>query len=128
TRVYLFPDSDTVLRASDAALRGMGLSAGKLWTLRRAGDAMRTGALDPATIEDLPSSEASRLLQGVKGIGPWTASVILLRGFGRLDVFPMNDSGVARNLAMASGDGATDVTRVLEKLGGQKGMLYYHLL
>lgn len=127
-RVYLFPDSERVLGASDDVLRGMGLSTGKLATLRRAADAMRSGALDSAAIEELPSSEAARLLQGIKGIGPWTASVILLRGFGRLDVFPMNDSGVARNLAMASGERAIDVVRVLGKLGEQKGMLYYHLL
>jgi DNA-3-methyladenine glycosylase II len=39
-------------------------------------------------LEDKPSPEAAKLLCRIKGIGPWTAAVILLRGLGRLDVFP----------------------------------------
>jgi DNA-3-methyladenine glycosylase II len=53
---------------------------------------------------------------------------MLLRGFGRLDVFPMNDSGVARNLSLSAGSTAADVAPVLETLDAQKGMLYFHLL
>ena len=63
-----------------------------------------------------------------KGIGPWTAAVIALRGFGRLDVFPMNDSGVARSLRELSGDPAVDADAILARLCHQRGMLYYHLL
>lgn len=64
----------------------------------------------------------------IKGIGPWTATVILLRGLGRLDVFPMNDSSVARNLTLVAGGIPFDVAATLEALGAQRGMLYYHLL
>jgi DNA-3-methyladenine glycosylase II len=128
TALYLFPSAERVLDASDDALRGMGLSTGKLATLRRAADAIDSGLLDEATIEELPSSEAAALLRGIKGIGPWTATVMLLRGFGRLDVFPMNDSGVARNLSLATGETEANVAPVLDALGAQKGMLYFHLL
>lgn len=126
--LYLFPDAERVLGSSDDALRGMGLSANKLATLRRAAEAIDSARLDAATIEELPSSEAATLLRSIKGIGPWTATVILLRGFGRLDVFPMNDSGVARNLSLATGDTEANVAPVLQTLGPQKGMLYFHLL
>jgi DNA-3-methyladenine glycosylase II len=126
--LYLFPAAESVLAASDDVLRGMGLSANKLATLRRAAEAIDSGQLDAATIEELPSSEAATLLRGIKGIGPWTATVILLRGFGRLDVFPMNDSGVARNLSLATGEPEANMGPVLEALGPHKGMLYFHLL
>jgi DNA-3-methyladenine glycosylase II len=126
--VYTFPSAERVLDADDDTLRAMGLSGGKLATLRRAAHAITTGTIDAATIEKLPSPEAAALLRGIKGIGPWTASVILLRGLGRLDVFPMNDSGVARNLALAAGGAAPDVEKALDALGAQRGMLYYHLL
>ncbi len=63
-----------------------------------------------------------------KGIGPWTAAVVALRGFGRLDLFPMNDSGAARNIKALSGDPNIAIEGVVEKLGEQRGMLYYHLL
>ena len=57
-----------------------------------------------------------------------TAAVILLRGLGRLDVFPSNDTSVARNLALIGGSAPMDVGTVLEVLGPDRGMLYYHLL
>ncbi|HST07140.1 MAG TPA: hypothetical protein VLJ83_03170, partial [Gemmatimonadaceae bacterium] len=74
------------------------------------------------------SPDAIGLLREIKGIGPWTATVILLRGLGRLDVFPMNDSSVTRNLALVSSSEPIDVESVLDSLRPQQGMLYYHLL
>jgi len=36
-----------------------------------------------------------------KGIGRWTAEVVLIRGLGRLDVFPAGDLAVMKRLAPA---------------------------
>ncbi|MGA8026859.1 MAG: hypothetical protein WB992_06905 [Bryobacteraceae bacterium] len=47
---------------------------------------------------------------------------------GPLDVFPMNDSSVARNLAFVAGAVPLDIDHVLTALGPERGMLYYHLL
>jgi DNA-3-methyladenine glycosylase II len=127
-RLYRFPSLGQVLNAQESLLRGAGLSAGKLATLRRVAEALGAGALDEAQLEKLPSPDAAALLRNIKGIGPWTAVVILLRGLGRLDVFPANDTSVARNLTLVGGSGPRDVTAVLEALGPERGMLYYHLL
>jgi DNA-3-methyladenine glycosylase II len=126
--VYAFPTAESFQDVSDDVLLAAGLSANKLATLRRVADALRSGMLDEATLEALPSSDAAELLCRIKGIGPWTATVILLRGLGRLDVFPMNDSSVARNLAFVAGSIPLDIDRALSALGPQRGMLYYHLL
>lgn len=115
-------------RANDGPLSAAGLSAGKLATLRRVGDALLSGTLDEAMLEERPSPDAVELLCRIKGIGPWTATVILLRGLGRLDVFPMNDSSVVRNLAFIAGSAPVNIEEVLGALGPQRGMLYYHLL
>ena len=128
-RHYLFPSAASFLRADHALLRAAGLSLGKLATLRRVGEALAAGTLDEAMLEELPSPDAAALLGGIKGIGPWTAAVILLRGLGRLDVFPMNDTSVARNLVFVAGYGAAvDIEATLRSLSPQQGMLYYHLL
>lgn len=127
-RVYPFPTAAQLLAASDGELRTIGLSTAKVATLRRAAEAVLSGTLDEAELEGHSSPDASLLLQEVKGVGPWTASVVLLRGLGRLDVFPMNDSGVARNLALLAGEERLDITRLLERLRPEQGMLYYHLL
>ncbi|HET7565525.1 MAG TPA: hypothetical protein VFJ96_11055 [Gemmatimonadaceae bacterium] len=128
TPLYIFPTIERVLSEPDETLRATGLSAAKIATLRRAGEAILSGTLTYAMIEERSSADAAALLRQIKGIGPWTATVILLRGFGRLDVFPMNDSGVARNLSLVAGGAPLDVDEVLATLGPQQGMLYFHLL
>ena len=128
TLLYAFPTAERVLGAEDNLLRAAGLSAGKVATIRRAGEALISGTLDEAMLDERPSPEAAALLRQIKGIGPWTATLILLRGLGRLDVFPMADTSVARNLVLVAGAMPVDVGSILDALGPERGMLYYHLL
>jgi DNA-3-methyladenine glycosylase II len=125
--LHAFPDADVTLRANDDVLRAAGLSANKIAALRRVAQTLVSGTLDERMLEERSSVEAAAMLRSIKGIGPWTATVILLRGLGRLDVFPMNDSGVAGSLAFAGGS-LPEIDNVLDVLGSQRGMLYYHLL
>lgn len=125
--LVMFPTVDSLLGADDAVIRAAGLSAVKLATLRRAGEAIATGALSEAMLEERSSADAALLLRSIKGIGPWTAAVILLRGLGRLDTFLGNDSGVAANLALIAGEPA-EAGPIAEALGPQRGMLYFNLL
>ena len=126
--LYLFPTAERFQHESDQRLRATGISASKIATLRRVADATTSGTLDAAMLERCTSPDAAALLRGIKGIGPWTATIILLRGLGRLDVFPGNDASVASNIALAAGSAPHDVQRVLDELGPQRGMLYFHLL
>lgn len=121
-----FPSVEGFLGAADVVIRATGVSAEKLATLRRAGEAIATGAISEAMLEERSSADAALLLRSIKGIGPWTAAVILLRGLGRLDVFPGKDS-VAANLAFLAGDRA-DAGSIVKTLGSQCGMLYFFLL
>jgi DNA-3-methyladenine glycosylase II len=125
---YAFVTARELLECSDPQLRGAGLSANKIAHLRSAADAVESGAVDEGQLERLPSAQASERLCSIRGIGPWSAAVVLLRGFGRLDVFPMKDSGVARSLRLLSGNPLVDAHALLEGLGPVRGMLYFHLL
>ncbi|WP_414041346.1 hypothetical protein ACJU26_04550 [Acidithiobacillus sp. M4-SHS-6] len=42
----------------------------------------------PAGWQGLPHAEAMQRLLRLRGIGRWSAEYVLLRGLGRLDVFP----------------------------------------
>jgi DNA-3-methyladenine glycosylase II len=126
--LYVFPTLERFQEQGDKQLRTFGLSANKIATLRRVAEALESGALDAATLERCTSPDAAALLCRIKGIGPWTATIILLRGLGRLDVFPGNDTSVASNIALVAGSAPPDVQRVLDALGPQRGMLYFHLL
>jgi DNA-3-methyladenine glycosylase II len=126
--LYPFPRPEAILETRESELRATGLSARKAEYLRAAARAALDGRIDAAKIEHLPTPEAAEQLTKLKGIGPWSAAVILLRGMGRLDTFPLNDSGVARAVKRLADDPKVDLDTLLGKLGDQRGMLYFHLL
>jgi len=128
--LHAFPGAAAILAAPEAELRATGQSAGKVATLRRVAEALLEGRLDEAMLEERPSLEAIALLGEIKGIGPWTGAVVMMRGLGRLDVFPEKDSGLARSLRVASGSaiGEDDARAVVASLAPEQAMLYFHLL
>lgn len=123
-----FPAASTVAAETESALRAAGLSANKVAHLQAIAHALERGEISEAQIERLPTPEAAQRLTMLRGIGPWSAAVILLRGFGRLDTFPMNDSGVAVSIKRIAGTASVNVDGVLQELGPVRGFLYYHLL
>jgi DNA-3-methyladenine glycosylase II len=125
--VYPFPGPQRWLAADESALRGAGLSHNKVAHIRSAATAFADGTLRESALESLSTPVAAEALQSVRGIGPWSAAVMLLRGLGRLDVFPLRDSGVARSVALVAGRGV-DLDGALTALGPTRGMLYFHLL
>ncbi|HEY5349808.1 MAG TPA: hypothetical protein VIJ64_08745, partial [Candidatus Lustribacter sp.] len=127
-QLYAFPGPRALIDADAEELHGLGLSINKVVSLRAVARAILDGAIDEAALTLLPTPELMAELVVHRGIGPWTAAVVALRGFGRLDLFPMNDSGVARSVRDISGRSDVDVAALLAQLGEQRGMLYYHLL
>lgn len=124
----VFPGPDTIMQARDQDLLILGLSRQKVTYLKNAAAALKSGAITSARIESLQTPQALIELQTLDGIGRWSAANILLRGFGRLDVFPMGDTGVAQNIKRLSGDPHVRLDDVLLALGDMQGMLYFHLL
>ncbi len=127
-RLYPFPAPHTLLDAERDDLRAAGLSVNKVDSLKAVAAAIESGELDETALEDLPTPQLVEALVAHKGIGPWTAAVIALRGFGRLDIFPMKDSGATALLRSLSGDPSIEVEPIIDALVPQQGMLYYHLL
>jgi DNA-3-methyladenine glycosylase II len=127
-RCIAFPSPQRWLYAGDAQLRAAGISRNKIAHLRSAAQALVTGEVDEAELDGLSTPAAAERLRAIRGIGAWSASVILLRGLGRLDTFPLRDSGVARSLSLLADSTHVDQAELLERLGPTRGMLYYHLL
>ncbi|MEO8288295.1 MAG: DNA-3-methyladenine glycosylase 2 family protein [Chloroflexota bacterium] len=130
-QLYPFPSPTQLLETDPTVLRSLGLSAAKVQTLREVAGLLVDGHLMPEDLEEMPTADAMSRLILLRGIGPWTAAVVMLRGFGRLDVFPAGDSGALRNLRGLLGAGAgqdPDGAAILAALGPWRGMLYYHLL
>jgi len=86
-----------VLRTSDEALRGAGLSGAKLASLRDLAAHDESGELPTiADVDAMDDDEIVERLTAVRGIGRWTAHMFLIFRLGRPDVLPIDDYGVRR--------------------------------
>jgi 3-methyladenine DNA glycosylase/8-oxoguanine DNA glycosylase len=93
----LFPEAPTpthVVSATDAALRGAGLSRAKVAALRDLASAALDGRLPLPLSHRLADEEIVERLVSVRGIGPWTAQMFLMFHLGREDVLPTGDLGL----------------------------------
>jgi DNA-3-methyladenine glycosylase II len=94
-----FPAAERVSRASESDLRAFRMTGAKAGTIARLARACASGELDESLLAALPDEEAIAALMRWKGVGRWTAEIALLRGLGRLDVFPAGDLAVVKRLA-----------------------------
>lgn len=125
-RYHAFPSAQTIADVRLDRLRSCGLSSKKAQTLRDLARAIDSGNLSEEDISGMSTSDALGALTSLPGIGPWSAGVVLLRGFGRIDVFPPGDVGAARGVgALLQLAPETRLDDVVERFGDQRGYLYF---
>jgi DNA-3-methyladenine glycosylase II len=91
---------EDVIGASDAELRGLGLSRQKVAYLRDLARKTRDG-LPLGRLSRLPDERVIETLTAVKGVGVWTAEMYLMFRLGRPDVFPVGDLGIRNAMKRA---------------------------
>ncbi len=124
---YAFPSAERVADTRVTSLKRCGLSTRKSLALRSIAQAIAAGSLTVREIERLPSSEATERLMQLGGIGAWSAALVLLRGFGRVDVFPQADTGAESSLArLMHLRSRRSLTRVIDRFGEYRGYLYFY--
>ncbi len=89
-----FPTPERLLATPDDELRAAGCSGAKVSYLKNLGARIVAGSLDLDRLPSLSDEEVIAALVGVKGIGRWTAEMLLIFSLGRLDVWPVDDLGV----------------------------------
>jgi methylated-DNA-[protein]-cysteine S-methyltransferase len=94
------PTPEQILRAPDEKLRGAGLSGAKLLALRDLAARTRAGTLP--TLDQLAAMDDEAIIERlieVRGIGRWTAEMLLMFRLGRPDVLPVDDYGIRKGFA-----------------------------
>ncbi len=128
-----FASARAVARADPETLRAAGLSRPKAAYL--IGLARR--AIDPkdpdfASIAALDDAAAVARLSQIHGVGRWTAEYVLLRGFGRVNIFPGDDVGGRNKLLEWLGRREPadydSVRQIVARWHPYAGLVYLHLV
>ena len=90
----------TVAAAGTAALQSAGISLRKAEYIQDFVGKVNSGAFDLQRVAALPDSEAIEALVALKGVGVWTAEMILLFCLQRPDIFSFDDLAIQRGLRM----------------------------
>jgi DNA-3-methyladenine glycosylase II len=107
----------SIAAAPDDALRGAGLSARKLLSLRDLSAKVLDGTVDLAHHSRLADDELIARLSTVRGIGPWTAQMFAMFELRRLDIWPVEDLGVRQGYALIWRLQPPPTARLLEPMG-----------
>jgi DNA-3-methyladenine glycosylase II len=129
---WMFPSARSVAGATVADVRGCGFSSAKAHVLKNLAMMITHGELTEIRLAELPTADLLATLDELPGVGPWTAAVIALRGFGRLDAFPPGDAGIRRYLGQVFGRveplSDNEERGLVERLGPARGLLYFYVL
>lgn len=113
-------------------LRAISFSRQKTRALVEAGRAIVEGRLSFDELAALDDDAAVARLRALPGVGRWTAEYVLLRGLGRINVFPGDDVGARNNLqrwlGVASSLDYASARQIVDRWSPYAGLVYFHLL
>ena len=92
--------AENIFNTDTQELKKCGLSSRKAEYIKGFAAQIINGSLNLEEIKKMSDEEVVKVLSGLKGIGVWTAEMILLFCLQRKDVFSYNDLAIQRGLRM----------------------------
>ena len=92
--------AETILAAGVPALQALGMTFRKAEYLTDLAGRIVDGSFDLEAVRSMDDAEAIRALSSLRGIGVWTAEMILLFCMQRPDIFSYDDLAIQRGLRM----------------------------
>lgn len=93
-------NAQTIVSAGVPLLQSLGMTFKKAEYITDFAGKVSTGQFDLDAVAQMPDDEAIRALSSLKGIGEWTAEMILLFCLQRPDIFSFGDLAILRGLRM----------------------------
>ena len=112
-----YPRPEVLLAAGEAELRALGLSRQKAAAFRAVAAAFADGTLTNRKLGRMDDADVVEAVTRIKGIGEWTAHMLLMFSLGSLDVLPVGDYGVRKGAQQLYGLSALPARKELEVLG-----------
>ncbi|HHU07344.1 MAG TPA: DNA-3-methyladenine glycosylase 2 family protein [Clostridiaceae bacterium] len=103
--------AETILVAGAARIQQFGMSLRKATYISDFAKKVESGEFDLEGIKEMTDEEAMAALTELKGIGPWTAEMILLFSLQRPDIFSFGDYGIRKGLSLVYGHKEIDRER-----------------
>ncbi|MGB5382743.1 MAG: hypothetical protein WBN19_02770, partial [Lutimonas sp.] len=94
----LYPSPEELVKTDIAVLRAAGLSFNKARYLQNVAQFSLENDLSFETLINFSDDEIIDLLTQIKGVGKWTAQMILMFPLDRPDVFPIDDLGIQQGM------------------------------
>ncbi len=127
-----FPTAQDVARLTPAKCRTIGFSHQKVRALLSLARAITRGKVDLEVLGQENDAAVQQGLLELRGVGRWTAEYVLLRGLGRVHVFPGDDVGAQKRLGRWLGRSRpmhyAGVQRAVTRWRPYAGLVYFHLL
>ncbi len=89
---------ETVLKAGTEAVKGCGLSYRKASYILGSAEAGTGGLVNFSQLSVLPDKDIIKILSSLKGVGAWTAEMLLIFALERPDVVSFGDLGIRRGM------------------------------
>ena len=93
-------NAETILSAGVPRLQSLGMTFRKAEYITDFAEKIHTGAFDLEAVKHMNDEDAIRALSSLKGIGVWTAEMILLFCMQRPNIFSYDDLAIQRGLRM----------------------------
>jgi DNA-3-methyladenine glycosylase II len=84
-------------------IQSCGMSKRKAEYIRGITEAALLGAVDFEVLKDLPDEEITARLTALRGVGPWTAEMVLIFSLARPDVVSWADYGIRKGMCLLYG-------------------------
>lgn len=126
------PSPEDLAGVSTGTLRAMGYSQQKERAMLELSRSVASGELNLESLNDLDDASALSRLTAIRGVGRWSAEYALLRGMGRLNIFPGDDVGgwnkLQKHLRLRKRPGYEQTRKLLAPWKSFAGLIYFHFL
>jgi DNA-3-methyladenine glycosylase II len=92
------PRPGALLAIRDAELRAVGLSRQKIAALRSIAEHFDDGRVDGRALARMDDDAVIACVTQMRGVGLWTAHMLLMFSLGRPDVLPVGDYGIRKGV------------------------------
>ncbi|TGK10783.1 DNA-3-methyladenine glycosylase family protein [Leptospira kmetyi] len=124
------PSPKQILEIPNSKMREIGVSQAKTETIKRVAEAYNDRAITDSKLRKLEDLNVLELLCSLKGVGPWTAEMVLIFALDRWDHFSINDLILRKSVEKHYGiskDNKKEIIQFLKNYSPYRTILSWYL-